>query len=395
MLQPHRKGTLLRKFSSSLGKQVLLGINGLLKQQQRRNVLLLNGITQQASFHRILRNNNSSTTHHDGPFNLKEETNHAIQRVLRSSVFSGFNAIERNFHYSVGKQDSRFTLTNYSDNDPDFEKPTFSGKVSKNYVPFHARPGGIPPELLAARKHQKEENPTGIMAKTVGLTVLVVFILYQIASIQFVQTTMKEEVLRKTAVVFRRRIMELQVTKGAIENQAVDAIIIPSDDKLSNNQGVSERVANVAGRNYSVECATVLQKNQGSLKPEQALATSNGGVDATLMCKNVIHVLPPTWSGGRKKEALQLERTILAALAKADEVEAKTVSMYMLNDSNFPKRRAAEITIDAVLKYAYERDVGQNTPSTLQIVKFVNDDEEFNEQLLAVWDKKKTKGQLV
>ncbi|KAG2381465.1 hypothetical protein C9374_006454 [Naegleria lovaniensis] len=392
MLSQQHRGSLL-KFSSSLSGRVMNEV------QHRQplvhgNVFFVNSIKQQlALFHRINHNNGTTMNHIKGALN---EPNHMIQKHVSKSS-SGFHIVSRNFHYSLWtrkEQDSKFTLTDYSDNDPDLQKPTFSGKVSKNYVPFHARPGGIPPELRAVRK-QKEENPTRGMAKTVGLSVLAVFILYFIASNQFTQTTMKEDVLRKTAVVFRRRIMELQVTRGAIEKQQVDAIIIPNDDTLSNSHGVAERVATVAGRNYNAECAANLQKNQGSLKPEQVIATSTGGVDASLTCKNVIHVVPPTWSGGKKNEDLQLERTIFAALAKADELEAKIVSMHMLNSSNFPKRRAAEITIDAVLKYAYERDVGQNTPSSLQVVKFVNDDEEFNQQLLAVWDKKKTKGQLV
>ena len=316
------------------------------------------------------------------------------RKWLMSNRCGIMNELMRSFHsgrISADKSDPKFTLTNYSDNDADF-KSAFTGKVSKDYVPFHARPGGVPPELRARLKQEKEENPVFSMARTITLSVLAILIFYKYASDQFKETDMEEEILRKTAVVFRRRIMELQVTKGDLTLQKVDVIVNPTNGKLEEEDFLSYNISRRGGEKYLEKRKATLEKIGGELKPANAFVVPSEG--GSLMCKNVIHVTGPVWSGGKSKEEDILEKTVFATLAKVDECEGHVVSMPCLS-LNFPKRKAAEIMIDSILKYAYERDIEHNTPSSLQVVKIVSEDQEFLDQVLFVWDKKKSKGQLV
>jgi len=303
----------------------------------------------------------------------------------------------RLFHTFCKTQDPKFTLTNYDeDNDPDLNnKPTFSGKVSPNYVPFASRPGGVP-QALRNRKKEEKENPALSMLRTITLAILGTFLFYKYAAEQFKETNMKEVVKRKTAVVFRRRIMELQITQGDITDQNVDAIVNPANGQLHHGGGVAAAIAAKAGPEFEQECKAIIQK-KGEIKTGEAVSTTNGGNGSKLLCKHVIHTVGPVWQGGKQKEDVLLEKAIFSALAEADAIGAESISMPAISSGiyGFPKKKCAEILIDGVLKYAYERDVEYNRPSSLKVVKFVNIDDETNQHLIDYWDKKKTKGQIV
>ncbi|KAL9653678.1 hypothetical protein ABK040_009154 [Willaertia magna] len=308
----------------------------------------------------------------------------------------------RSFHSSkflldISKRIKRKENVSYDDYDPDLkDKPKFSGKISSNYIPFDQRPGGVPEALRKRIKEQyKDEHPLFFVFKLMSIASLIIYGFYYIANKQLKETTMKEEVMRKTAVVFRRRIMELQITKGDLTDQEVDAIVNPANSLLQHNGGVAKAIADKAGSTFNKECQEIILK-KGQVPTGEAVVTTNGGEDSKLLCKHVIHTVGPVWKGGKQGEQELLEKAIFSALREADDIGAKVVSLPGISSGifGFPKRKCAEIIIDAVLKYAYERDIDYRA-SSIQIVKFVNIDDETTEAFNAAWDHKKVRGQLV
>ena len=82
----------------------------------------------------------------------------------------------------------------------------------------------------------------------------------------------------------------------------------------------------------------------------QAVVTGAGNLPA----RWVIHAVGPVWRGGDEGEDVELASAVLAALARAEEVGARSVALPAISTGvyGFPAERAAKISVAAARTFA-------------------------------------------
>jgi O-acetyl-ADP-ribose deacetylase (regulator of RNase III) len=120
----------------------------------------------------------------------------------------------------------------------------------------------------------------------------------------------------------------------------VDAIVNAANEGLQLGSGVAGAIRRRGGPTIQEECDRI-----GYCAVGQAVVTGAGNLPA----KWVIHAVGPVWRGGAEGEDVLLASAVLSALARAEEVGAKSVALPAISTGvyGFPLERAAEISIAA------------------------------------------------
>jgi len=163
-------------------------------------------------------------------------------------------------------------------------------------------------------------------------------------------------------------IERIQIIKGDITKQQVDAIVNAANSSLMGGGGVDGAIHRAGGPAILEECRKIIA-NQGSCPTGDAVITTAG----LLPAKYVIHTVGPVWAGGKNDEENKLSNCYKNSLQLALEYKIETIAFPNISTGiyGYPKEDAAKIATGTVINFL-------KTNSSIYQVRFVCfDDENF------------------
>lgn len=141
--------------------------------------------------------------------------------------------------------------------------------------------------------------------------------------------------------------MRLDVVRGDITREAVDAIVNAANRQLAPGGGVCGAIHRAAGRRLAEACARLAPCETGD-------AVATPAFDLEPGIRWVIHAVGPVWHGGHDGEPELLASCYRRVLEVADEVGARTVSVPAISTGiyGYPLREASDVAVDALLATA-------------------------------------------
>jgi len=160
---------------------------------------------------------------------------------------------------------------------------------------------------------------------------------------------------------------KIQVIRGDITRQKVDAIVNAANESLLGGGGVDGAIHSAAGKELDLACRKI-HEEKGGCKTGDAVITTGGNLPA----KFVIHTVGPVWRGGKQKEAELLSSAYLSSLRLASENGIKTIAFPNISTGiyGFPKEQASKIAVSAV------EDFLDKNKTSIESVIFVCFDQE-------------------
>jgi O-acetyl-ADP-ribose deacetylase (regulator of RNase III) len=162
--------------------------------------------------------------------------------------------------------------------------------------------------------------------------------------------------------------MKIELLQTDITAVNVDAIVNAANRSLMGGGGVDGAIHRKGGPVILEECMRITNKH-GGCDPGEAVYTTAGKLPATY----VIHTVGPIWDGGSSGEDQLLRNCYLNSLKIAEKLGVKSISFPNISTGvyRFPKRRAAEIAVNAVKQY------GETNTGIERVIFVCFDDENF------------------
>ena len=140
---------------------------------------------------------------------------------------------------------------------------------------------------------------------------------------------------------------KLEIIKGDITEQNVDAIVNAANCSLLGGGGVDGAIHRAAGPELLAECRTLHGCETGKAKITKGYR---------LPARYVIHTPGPVWHGGGNGEEEKLASCYRSCLELVSANGCKTVDFPSISTGvyRFPKDKAAQIAVDTILGYLRE-----------------------------------------
>ncbi len=160
----------------------------------------------------------------------------------------------------------------------------------------------------------------------------------------------------------------IEVVRGDITAQDVDAIVTAANESLLGGGGVDGAIHRAAGPRLAEAGASI-----GPCEPGDAMATPAFNLDPAV--HHVIHTVGPVWKGGSYGESDILASCYRRGLQVADELGARSVACPAIATGiyGFPAERAAEIAVQII----------RSTPTAVDQVRLVAFDQTMHDLLEA------------
>lgn len=159
----------------------------------------------------------------------------------------------------------------------------------------------------------------------------------------------------------------IEVDKGDITKEAVDAIVNAANNALLGGGGVDGAIHRAGGPAILAECRRLKGCDTGDAKPTTA---------GNLPCTHVIHTVGPVYHDGNSGEPELLKKCHQRSMEVAHDLGCKSVAFPAISCGvyGYPIDRAAHIALKTVADF-----LGQ-TPG-IRLVRFVL----FSEEILAAF----------
>lgn len=158
--------------------------------------------------------------------------------------------------------------------------------------------------------------------------------------------------------------MRIELIKGDITEQRVDAVVNAANHSLLGGGGVDGAIHRAGGRQILAQCRELRRTRfPDGLPTGESVATTAGNLPA----RWVIHTVGPTWAKTKDKSGL-LRSCYTTSLRVADEVGAETVAYPLVSSGvyRWPKDDAVRQALHAL----------RSTDTSVQAVTMVLFDEE-------------------
>jgi len=172
----------------------------------------------------------------------------------------------------------------------------------------------------------------------------------------------------------------IELVRGDITRQAVDAIVNAANSGLHGGGGVDGAIHRAGGPAILEECRRI-RDARGPLPPGQAVITGAG----RLPCRHVVHTVGPVWESGHAGEPEVLAAAYRNSITLAASNGAGTLALPSIATGayGYPVARAAR----TALATAREMLLAGTTVSVLRWVLFSEDDlDTYREALDALPD---------
>ena len=133
---------------------------------------------------------------------------------------------------------------------------------------------------------------------------------------------------------------KIQIIRGDITKQKVDAIVNAANSSLMGGGGVDGAIHRAGGPAILEECKKIIAE-QGSCPTGEAVITTGGNLPARF----IIHTVGPVWTGGNNGEAMKLASCYANSLRLAAENDLHSIAFPNISTGiyGYPKKQAAEI----------------------------------------------------
>ncbi len=139
---------------------------------------------------------------------------------------------------------------------------------------------------------------------------------------------------------------ELQIVRGDLTQEQVDAIVNAANAHLLHGGGVAGAILRRGGQVIQRESREWVRRH-GVVTHDRPAWTTAGD----LPCKYVIHAVGPRWGEG--DEDAKLAAAVRGSLQVADELKARSLAMPAISTGifGFPADRAAKIILESIRGY--------------------------------------------
>jgi O-acetyl-ADP-ribose deacetylase (regulator of RNase III) len=154
----------------------------------------------------------------------------------------------------------------------------------------------------------------------------------------------------------------IEVVKGDITEEDVDAIVNAANAHLKHGGGVAGAIVRKGGRVIQEESDRI-----GYVPVGSAVYTGAGRLKA----RYVIHAVGPVWGEGEEEK--KLRSAVRSALELAEKLGLASVSLPAISTGVFgyPKEEGTAVIVDEVLKFLKKK-----APASLRLIRFIDIDTE-------------------
>lgn len=168
----------------------------------------------------------------------------------------------------------------------------------------------------------------------------------------------------------------LELARGDITEDAVDAIVNAANAQLVHGAGVAGAISRKGGAVIQAESKRWVEEH-GTVSYAEPAVTHAG----SLPCRCVIHAVGPIWGVGGEDN--KLRTTIQSALGMADRLKLGSIAFPAISTGifGFPRRRAARVILAGIVDY-----FKNTSESGLKLVRLVLFDQDTLQAFTESWE---------